>query len=384
MMTCQKHLFNLDEDIHYLNGSYMSPLLKSTVSAGMTGMLLKSSPNNVTMQHFLADVEVLRGLFARLINVPVAERVAIIPSVSYGMAVVAKNIKVNRGQNIVLADAQFPSNVYPWCELAKEKEMHIKTVAYPNTKTSGSDWTENLLAAIDSDTALVALAHVHWANGIKYDLEKIGARAREVGALFVLDGTQCVGALTMDVEKIKPDALICGGYKWLMGPYTLGYAYFNERFDNAKPLEENWINRKGSEDFTQLVNYRDEYQPFARRFDMGERSNFINVPMGIAAITQILEWGTENIQTYLKNLTEPYLEKLRNAGCIIEKVPFTAHHLIGIGLPKNVNAVALSEKLKERKIFVSVRGEFVRLSPHVYNDDNDMAIFTETVLGFGL
>lgn len=379
-MTCQKHLFNLDADIHYLNGAYMSPSLRSVSDAGTHGLLLKSSPNNVTMKHFLDDVETLRGLFARLINVSVAERVTIIPSVSYGMAIVAKNIKVRNGQNIVVADAQFPSNVYPWQAVAKEKKLSIKTVIYPNTKTSGKDWTEHILSAIDTDTAVVALAHVHWANGIQYDLERIGARAREVGALFVIDGTQSVGALTFDIEKIKPDVLVCGGYKWLMGPYTLGYAYFGERFDNAEPLEENWINRKGSEDFTQLVNYRDEYQPLSKRFDMGERSNFINVPMGIAAITQILEWGTGNIQTYLKTLTEPYLEKLRNAGCTIERAPYTANHLVGIRLPEKTNAVTLGEKLKEKKIFVSVRGEFVRFSPHVYNDEKDLEFFTNAVL----
>lgn len=379
-MKCQKHLFNLDADIHYLNGAYMSPSLRSVTDAGTRGLLLKSSPNNVTMKHFLDDVETLRGLFAGLINVSVAERVAIISSVSYGMAIVAKNLNAKSGQNIVVADAQFPSNVYPWRTVAEEKNLSIKTVAYPNTETSGKDWTENILSAINADTALVALAHVHWANGIQYDLERIGARAREVGALFVIDGTQSVGALTFNVEKIKPDALICGGYKWLMGPYTLGYAYFGERFDNAKPLEENWINRKGSEDFTQLINYRDEYQPLSKRFDMGERSNFINVPMGIAALTQILEWGTENIQAYLKTLTEPYLEKLRDAGCKIEHTPYTAHHLVGIQVPKNTNAKALEETLKKKKILVSVRGEFVRFSPHVYNDEKDLEIFTNAVL----
>lgn len=358
----------------------MSPLLQSVADAGSRGLLLKLSPNSVTMKHFLDDVETLRGLFARLINVSVAERVAIIPSVSYGMAIVAKNLEAKSGQNIVVADAQFPSNVYPWRSVAEEKKLSIKTVVYPNTETSGKDWSENILSAIDTNTTLVALAHIHWANGIQYDLERIGARAREVGALFVIDGTQSVGALTFDVKKIKPDALVCGGYKWLMGPYTLGYAYFSERFDNGKPLEENWINRKGSEDFTQLVNYRDEYQPLSKRFDMGERSNFINVPMGIAAITQILEWGTENIQAYLKDLTEPFLKQLRHVGCTIENAPHTAYHLIGIGLPNNTNAVKLGETLKEKKIFVSVRGEFVRLSPHVYNDENDMEVFTNAVL----
>ena len=86
-------------------------------------------------------------------------------------------------------------------------------------------------------------------------------RTHEVGAQLVIDGTQSVGALPINVQELQPDALICAGYKWLMGPYSIALAYYGPYFDQGEPLEEGWINRYGSEDFTNLVQYQDRYQP---------------------------------------------------------------------------------------------------------------------------
>ena len=183
----------------------------------------------------------------------------------------------------MLFRSQFPSNVYTWRELAKERDLIVKTIPYPIEIADGrgKTWNERILQSIDTNTALVTLGHVHWANGTLFDLKKIGQRCREVGAVFVIDGTQSVGALPFDVQDFGVDALICGGYKTLMGPYSLGYAYFGAYFDNGKPLEESWMARKDSENFSGLLNYQDAYHPLSIRYDMGEKSNFITVPMGI-------------------------------------------------------------------------------------------------------
>ena len=383
MIHCQKHLFNLDADFHYINCAYMSPLMNSVLEAGQVGLLKKAKPYTITPQDFFDDVEILRGLFAKLINAENDKRVAIIPSVSYGMAVVANNLKAEKGQNIVVAEAQFPSNVYPWMALAKEKGLNIKFVPYPSVfEGRGRLWNQHILEAIDKDTCMVALAHTHWANGTKFDLKTIGKRAHDVGALFVLDGTQSVGAMPIDVQDIGADALVCGGYKWLMGPYQLGYAYFNERFEGGKPVEENWISRKDSDNFNALVHYQDDYQPLSMRYDVGERSNFITVPMGIAALQQLLDWGADNIQNYCNSLTKDVIPLWREKGFWIEEDAWRGKHLFGIQLPKGVSTEGLQVVLKEKKISVSVRGEFVRISPNVYNDADDIAALTEVLLAF--
>lgn len=383
LLSCQKHLFTLDPHIHYINGAYMSPMLKSVEEAGIQGLLRKRQPSNITAQDFFTDAERLRGLFAQLVNAPSAGEVALISSVSYGMAIIAKNLNAAKGQKIVVAEAQFPSNVYPWLVLAKDNGLDIQFVEMPvEPENRGLIWNQRLLEAIDDRTAMVTIGHIHWANGTIFDLEKIARKVHLHGGCIVIDGTQSVGALPIDVQQFQVDALICAGYKWLMGPYTSGYAWLGPRFMGGTPIEENWINRLNSEDFARLVDYQPEYQSGARRFDFGERSNFINVPMCIAALEQLLAWGIGNIQEYCRALIAEAVPVWQKHGFWIEKPDMRAAHLFGIQLPARIEPGILQQKLKEKNISVSVRGEFVRISPNVYNDAADMGALTEVVTSF--
>lgn len=380
-LSCQKHLFYLDPEVHYLNGAYMSPMMASVEEAGLRALLRKRQPDKISPQDFFTDPERLRGLFARLVNAPSAEEVALIPAVSYGMAAVAKNLPLRTGQKIVVAEAQFPSNVYPWMALAKEKNIDLQAVAMPIEPTQRSQhWNERLLEAIDERTALVSLGHLHWATGTIFDLQKIAEKVHAYGGLLVVDGTQSVGAMPMDVQQLGLDALACGGYKWLMGPYSLGYAWFGPAFLNGQPVEENWINRYQSEDFARLVEYQPTYQPGARRFDVGERSNFNLVPMGIAALEQLLDWGPANIQTYCRDLMAEATSVWQQHGFRMESSAERAAHLFGIQLPAHLDASVLQQNLKARNVHVSVRGDFVRIAPNVYNDAADVAALTEVLL----
>ena len=235
----------------------------------------------------------------------------------------------------------------------------------------GKKWNECILDAINEQTSLVTLGNVHWADGTRFDLAEIRKKTRKVGALLVIDGIQSVGALPFDASVIQPDALICGSYKWMMGPYSIGMAYYGEAFDHGIPLEENWINRKGSENFDDLVNYEEVYQPGSLRYEVGEHSNFILVPMLIAAIKQLLKWQPENIQTYCKGLIDPYLEEIRSLGGLIEDEAYRANHLLGIRFTE-------FDRDKAKKIFyknkvgLSIRGNAIRVAPNVYNDHHDM------------
>jgi selenocysteine lyase/cysteine desulfurase len=378
MLNCQKHLFDLDPAVHYINGAYMSPITRQAHALGVAAVGRKRNPFTIAPADFFSDVDQLKKQFARLVNAAEWQRVAIIPSVSYGIATIAQNLHLRAGQNIVVAEAQFPSNVYAWRVLAKDKQLTIHTIAYPVElqEGRGMNWNARILEAITPDTGLVALAHVHWANGTRFDLAAIGARCREVGAAFVIDGTQSVGALPFDVEAFGVDALVCGGYKWLMGPYALGYAYYGSRFDDGKPLEETWMGRRNARDFNGLVDYRDAYEPFSARYDMGEKSNFIHVPMASEALRQLLEWQPARIQAYCRALTEEAVAVWRQHGYWVEESEWRGAHLFGVQLPKGRSTDVLLKKLAEKRIFVSVRGEFVRISPNVYNDADDIAALT--------
>ncbi|MEX2234500.1 MAG: aminotransferase class V-fold PLP-dependent enzyme [Cyclobacteriaceae bacterium] len=359
----------------------MSPLLKIVEKAGLRGVRMKRNPVNIRPEDFFTITKELRSEFAKLIAATDADRIAIIPSASYGLATVTKNMKIKKGEHVLVAAEQFPSNYYPWQSLGAETGAEVKVVSpEKNFRDRGKIWNTKFLESIKANTKAVAIAHTHWADGTIFDLEALRQRTRDVGALLIIDGTQSVGALPFDVKKIQPDALICAAYKWLLGPYSIGLAYYGEYFNDGKPLEENWIHRLDSENFSSLINYEPRYQPGAVRFGVGEHSNFILAPMALKAIAQVNRWGTGNIQEYCHAITEPAIATLREKGFLIEELPYRTSHLFGIRHSKNIDLNNLKQKFQKANIHVSVRGDSIRVSPHVYNDINDLHKFVK-VLG---
>ena len=381
-LACQKFRFALPEGLHYLNCAYMSPLAQVVRAAGIQGIDRRAAPQLIQPSDFFDEAHLVRCLFSRLVNVPDPNRVAVVPSVSYGLATVARNAATSAGDNIVILEEQFPSNVYTWRRLCADRGLTLRVVPAPQTSASGgraSMWNSRLLTAIDRRTSVVAIPQVHWADGTLFDLEQVGKRARECGALLVVDGTQSVGAFPFDVQQVQPDALVCAGYKWLLGPYTLGLAYYGPAFDHGVPLEEGWITRRHSQTFADLVQYRDEYQPGALRFDMGERSNFTLMPMLAAALELVLSWTVPAIQDYCRRLTGSLSTRLRERGYWVEDDGSRGAHLFGIRPPTTVDTARLAARLQTRQVAVSVRGNAVRVAPHVYNEPADIEALVDAL-----
>lgn len=372
MSDSKRHLFSLPDGEHYLNAAYLGPLAKPVEEAAIAALLRRRDPTQVRPVDFFTDSQRVRELFARLVHAPDPSRVAIVPSVSYGMATVARNLELRAGQNVVVAHAQFPSNVYGWRRMCAESGAELRAVEPPHGMNRGEGWNARLLEAIDAGTALVALGNVHWADGTRFDLERIGQRAREVGAALVIDGTQSVGAMPFDVGRVQPDALVVASYKHMMGPYALGCMWLGPRFDDGRPLEETWLGRRGSEDFSGLVDYVDDYQPGAVRYDMGERSAFILTQMLVAALEMIGSWGPDHVQAYCRGLMAGAVDEARALGYVVEDEAWRGWHMFGLRLPDSVDAARLQALLRERRVTVSVRGDAVRVAPNVYNEPDDV------------
>lgn len=373
MLENQRHLFNLPDDITYLNCSYMSPMLKSVADIGVRAIYAKDDPSSNKPESFFDNTSALRTQFAKLIDAPSERSCAITPSVSYALANVAKNLKAGKGDNIVIADEQFPSNFYAWDALSKEKGITLKVVAAPDLiEGRGKRWNELILEAIDSNTKMIATGHVHWADGTKFDLAAFRKRADDVGAILVIDGTQSIGAMPFSVSEFRPDAVVAAGYKWMMGPYASGVSYFGEYFQDGSPIENNWMNRLNSEDFGNLINYQEQYQPGSIRYEVGESANFILTPMLTKALTQVNEWGQQNIQDYCEKLTSPYIKELKELGVQIESDEYRGRHLFGLRLPSQMDMEEIKKQFAERKIFVSIRGNSIRISPNLYNLESDL------------
>lgn len=362
----QRHLFELPEDVAYLNCAYTAPLLKAAARAGREAIQAKQEPWKIRPEHFFRTVESLRGLFARIIGCD-SSHVAVVPAVSYGVALAARNLPLQAHQSVVVLQDQFPSNLYSWRNLAQGANASIRTVPRPGN----ADWTSGILECIDDSTAIVASPNCHWTDGSLIDLVAVGERCRSVGAALVVDGAQSLGAMPFSVDDIGPDFVAAISHKWLLGAYSIGFCYVKKKWHGGVPLEENWINRSGSEDFSRLVDYRDDYQSGARRFDVGEVSNFILCPIAAAALQQILDWGVEEIAETLRVRTDSIADRAEAMGLRVAPRRARAPHFIGIskpgGFPKELPSL-----LAEDQVYVSVRGESIRVSPHLYSNASEI------------
>jgi selenocysteine lyase/cysteine desulfurase len=366
-LDSQRHLFDIPDHITYMNTANLAPRLRAVTEAGLAAVNRGTQPWTFTQNNWFNDAHKLRGLAARIMNAR-QDDVALVPSVSYGIAIAAANLPIKAGQSIVILDQQFPSNVYAWREAAKRAGAQIRTVP----RGVDGTWTGEVLTAIDRNTAVVAVPNCHWTDGSIVDLRRVGAKARAVGAAFVIDASQSMGAMPIDVQELQPDFLACVGYKWMLGPYGLGYFYASPRWqERALPLEYSWITRAGSENFAGLVDYTDELQPGARRFDMGEFAQFTMVPMATAALTQLLAWGIDRIQATLSELTRQIEDGVKSFGGVAAPAANRGGHMIGIrlrgGLPDD-----LGDRLGAAQVFVSRRGDSIRVAPHLHNTAADV------------
>ncbi|MGA7575757.1 MAG: aminotransferase class V-fold PLP-dependent enzyme [Terriglobales bacterium] len=365
MLPCQRHLFDIPYDVAYLNCAYMSPLMKPVIEAGNTALARKAHPWELTPEKFFTGSDEFRATAAQVVG-GTAEDIAIIPSASYGIATAARNLPIGKGQRILVLEEQFPSNYYAWQRRAEETGAALKVVAWPE----GHDWTAAVLNALTDEVAIAALPHVHWTSGGKLDLVRIGEACRRIGAALALDLTQSLGALPFNVREVQPDFAIAANYKWLLGPYSVGLMYVAPKWQGGRPLEENWIQRANARDFSSLILYTEGYDAGARRFDMGERSNFALLPPAVRAMKQLLEWDVARISETVGGLNRQLAAGAEEVGFSAPAEPWRAPHYLALrrreAIPRE-----LPEMLAREKVFVSVRGSSIRVTPHVYNTIED-------------
>jgi selenocysteine lyase/cysteine desulfurase len=367
-LACQSNLFRIPKDVCYLNSAYMGPLPIPVIEAGQAALEMRACPTALQAKDFFVPADRVRERCAKLVNAT-SESVAIISTAAYGIATVAKNVKFSRGQNIVILAEQFPSNVYAWRNLFAQG-IEIRTVARP---TSGENWSEAVIDTIDKNTALVAIETAHWTDGTLFDVASIGLAAHRVGAWMLVDATQTAGTHPLDFSTANIDALIVHSYKSMLCNYGLGFAVFSERMSAGSPLEESWILRKGSEDFSRLVDYQDEYAQGMRRFDTSTRANPMLIMMLDKSCELLQEWQAPRIREYTLSISRDFVKAARESGFSIAEESMRAGNIFGIRPPAGSDLDAIRVKLAEQKIYVSVRGSAIRVSPHVYNTTEDFS-----------
>jgi selenocysteine lyase/cysteine desulfurase len=365
-LGAQREAFALPPEIAYFNTATLSPQLHSVRTAGEAGLARRGAPWTITPDDWFSDVERLRTLFGELVGAD-AEGVALVPATSYGLAVAARNLALRDGDQVLVLAEEYPSGIYTWQAATGASGAEIVTVHRRDAQT----WTDAILEVLDERVSIVSVPNVHWTDGAAVDLAAVSARARELGARLVIDGSQSVGAMPLDVSELRPDFLVTVGYKWLLGPLGVSYLYVAEEHRDGEPLEQNWIGRAGSEDFARLVDYRDEYQPGSRRFDVGQHSSFELVPMAIAALEQLSSWRVSRVAGALSRVTTTIATETTALG--LDPLPDEQRgpHLLGVRLPEEIRSEVVAS-LAALDCFAAVRGETLRIAPHLHVTDADI------------
>jgi len=362
--------FDLPRDLCYLNAAYMTPQPRRVLEAAKRGAELRAEPWRITPRDFFTDVEALRNAFARQVGCS-ADNIAVVPSAGYGVSCAVANIATGPGDRILAMHDQFPSNYYAWRRQAMNSGAEFHVVQ----RESGQTWAEALLAAIDVLGERIAVATLeghHWASADPVDLEAVIPALRAVGARIVLDLTQTIGATPVDIGRLAPDFMVTAAYKWQFCPYGVGFVYVDERYFDGVSIEEPWMSRDGAEDFSRLAEFTDLYQGGARRFDMSAKSSFSNIAAARAALELLAEWDIATISRTLADTNDRIAGILERHG--FETVPAAARapHFQGARLPSG-DPRALAARLVEQSVYASVRGHHLRVAPHLYTDDEDLA-----------
>jgi selenocysteine lyase/cysteine desulfurase len=357
--------FDIPAGLTYFNCAYLSPLTREVVETGRQAVLRKAHPWQIVYGDFFAEVERLRGLFAAVIGAK-ADDIALVPSTAYGIATAAANIPLVPGDNVVVPFAEHASTFHRWRVATAESGAELREARLENHR----NWANAIIAGIDRHTRLVSVPHVHWSDGRLFDLARIGEAARDAGAAFVIDGTQSIGALPLSVADLKPDYLTCSAYKWLLCPYGFGFLYVAPHLQGGRPLEEHFFHRAGVGDHEGKLEQLEGYDTGARRFDTAERASFINVAMSITALEQLAGWTVKGIHDRIAPVTARILAGAGKVGYRAAVPDQQAIHLFGLrrdgGLPDG-----LGKALQAANVHVSLRGDAIRVSPHVFNDGAD-------------
>ncbi|GAB6036918.1 aminotransferase class V-fold PLP-dependent enzyme [Fundidesulfovibrio butyratiphilus] len=364
MLDCQRHRFDIPEDVAYLDCAHTSPLPLAAERAGIEAMARRRQPWNMAADVRFAGLEAARRGFATLLGAPEAN-VAVVGSVSYAMAVAAKNLSLEPGQKVVVLDGQFPSNVHPWRKVPG-------AVVVPVPRPAEGTWSRAVEDAVTADVGLVALPHCHWIDGTVFDLAAIRVACDRVGARLAVDATQSAGMLPLDLAAVRPDVLAVTAHKWLLCPYGVAFLYLADQWLDGEPLEENWFNRQNAEDFSGSVQDRMDYRPGARRYDMGQVGDGLRMAMVAASLDLMNAWGA----TALSESLRPKITRLAAAGQAFGLIPTPvgerAPHLLGLALPHGRDARPLAADLARMGVHVGARGTRLRLACHAFVSDGDV------------
>ena len=376
MLHCQRHLFDIPRDVCYLNAAAWSPLPLASRDAGQSGVLRKVHPWEMRPDDPARQIERARAAAARLIDAD-PQDVAVISSVSYGVATAGRVLPLPPGSRVLVLQDDHTSPVLEWMERTRNAGAELEIVR----RAEDGDWTQAVLDAISrpgaAPLALASVSSVHWSDGRLIDLDRIVPALRAAGAPIVVDATHAAGVMPLNVKALDPDFLVFPTYKWVLGPYGRAFLYVARRWQQGTPVEQTGYGRRGVNSERSPYISDPAYIESAERFDMGERDHFITLEMAAIGMEMMAAWGSSAITERLLMLTRLLADGLRDAGVGIPSEHVRAPNILSLEFPDGMPP-GLAPRLAAQKVYASPRLGRLRISPHVYNDEQDIKRFIET------
>ena len=372
MLASQRHLFDLPREVAYLNAAAWSPLPLAVQEAGRIGVGRKGRPWEIGPGQQAAQFARARAAAAALIGAA-PDDIALIPSVGYGVATAAKIFSPPRGTRVLVLEDDHSSPVLEWMVRAPAQGFTVEQVRFP----ADGDWTaavEEAIARPGAPVSLASIANVHWSDGGALDMDRIAAALRAKGAALLIDATHGAGMMDLDVKRLGPDFLIFPTYKWVLGPYGRAFLYVAKHRQEGVPLEQTSHGRRGVA--AERAPYFSDlsYVDGARRFDMGERDHFISLEMAAVGMEMMAAWGQKAIEQRCAMLTARLEDGLAAAGAILPRRHLRAPHILCAAFPGGMPA-GLADSLAAQGAHAAPRLGRLRISPHVYNDEEDVERF---------
>jgi len=368
-MDWRKEFADFD-DVSYLNVSTQGPVPLASARAAQEAIDWKKSPHKIPHEMYFGLPDRIRELLARLINAA-PEEIAITTGASSGLLAVAQAIAWKPGDEILVAQGEFPAHLATWMPLAERDALHVNIV-----KPAGRFLVaEDFIAHLSPRTRLVSVSLVRFDDASLLDAQRVSAACRRAGVFLLLDVSQCAGAMPMDVRVLRADFVVCAGYKWLLSPYGTGFFWVRgDLIEQLRPGPLYWMAVEGAANFQSLPLSGMKPARGARRWDSPETASLFNLAAMEASLEFVLRAGVENIWTHNAALVQSLIERLPRDRCVLASPADAAARgpYVCFAARSSEKTQALFEKLSAEKVIVALRENAIRVAPHLYNTPRDM------------
>ena len=361
------------EDAIYLNLAGQAPIPRVSVKALEKAAQWKKLPHQIPDELFFSLPNHVRQLLAQLLS-GAPEEFAITTGASSGLQAVAHGIEWKQVDEVIVTRGEFPAHLSTWSPLAQAGKLTLR-VAEPSGRFFSTD---DVVRAIGPRTRLVSISHVRFDDASRIDPRPIADAVHKAGGYLLLDASQSAGAVPMRVRETGADFLVSSGYKWILSPFGTGFFWVRrELIEQLARQPFYWMAHEAASDFNALTNAGGDHRPtphHASRWDAAETTSFFNLAVMEASLEYVLRAGPETVWKHNNALVSQLFERLPVDRCIVSS-PLD-EHLRGpygcfAGRSKE-KTDALYKRLREAKIFTSLRGNAIRVAPYLYNSERDI------------